>query len=155
MQFENWTDGGVILNKAHLILILIINSTIICVIFDLITSTNWSKDYITFRRFAISVNFRYFFNYLMTLSIFDFQVCFVCSFTNVLSIFINHQVYNNKSTKRNKINFLSTMYSHNASTLLGAKRRSVYYPPTGTGRDTYIMIDNGGTNSKYTCLGVP
>ena len=91
----------------------------------------------------------------MTLSIFDFQVRFVCSFANLLSIFINHQVYNNKLTKRNKINFLSTMYSHNASTLLGAKRRSVYYPPTGTGRDTYIMIDNGGTNSKYTCQGVP
>lgn len=47
------------------------------------------------------------------------------------------------------------MYSHNASTLLRSKRRSVYYPPTGTGRDTYIMIDNGGTNSKYTCQGVP
>lgn len=47
------------------------------------------------------------------------------------------------------------MYAHNASTLLGSKRRSIYYPPTGTGRDTYIMIDNGGTNSKYTCQGVP
>lgn len=47
------------------------------------------------------------------------------------------------------------MYAHNASTLLGSKRRSIYYPPTGTGRDSYIMIDNGGTNSKYTCQGVP
>ena len=47
------------------------------------------------------------------------------------------------------------MYAHNDSTLLGAKRRSIYYPPTGTGRDTYIMIDNGGTNSKYNRQGVP
>lgn len=47
------------------------------------------------------------------------------------------------------------MYAHNPSTLLVSKRRSIYYPPTGTGRDTYIMIDNGGTNSKYTCQGVP
>lgn len=47
------------------------------------------------------------------------------------------------------------MYAHNASTLLGSKRRAIYYPPTGTGRDTYIMIDNGGTNSKYSCQGVP
>lgn len=47
------------------------------------------------------------------------------------------------------------MHSHNHSTLLGAKRRSVYYPPTGTGRDTYIMTDNGGTNITYKCQGVP
>lgn len=47
------------------------------------------------------------------------------------------------------------MYSHNASTLLGSKKCSIYYPPTGTGRDTYIMTDNGGTNIKYTCQGVP
>jgi hexokinase len=47
------------------------------------------------------------------------------------------------------------MYSHNPSTLLAYKRRSVYYPPTGTGRDSYIMTDNGGTNVKYTCQGVP
>jgi hexokinase len=47
------------------------------------------------------------------------------------------------------------MYAHNASTLLASKRRAVYYPPTGTGRDSYIMTDNGGTNIKYTCQGVP
>lgn len=47
------------------------------------------------------------------------------------------------------------MYAHNPSTLLASKRRAIYYPPTGTGRDTYIMIDNGGTNSKYSCQGVP
>ena len=47
------------------------------------------------------------------------------------------------------------MHAHNHSTLLGYKKRAVYYPPTGTGRDSYIMTDNGGTNSKYTCQGVP
>jgi hypothetical protein len=62
---------------------------------------------------------------------------------------------NNKLGEKNKINIQMSMHSHNASTLLGAKRRSVYYPPTGTGRDTYIMTDNGGTNIKYTCQGVP
>jgi hypothetical protein len=47
------------------------------------------------------------------------------------------------------------LHSHNHSTLLGYKRKAVYYPPTGTGRDSYIMTDNGGTNNKYTCQGVP
>jgi hypothetical protein len=47
------------------------------------------------------------------------------------------------------------IHQHNHSTLLGYKRRSVYYPPTGTGRDTYIMADNGGTNINYTHQGVP
>ena len=47
------------------------------------------------------------------------------------------------------------IHQHNHSTLLGYKRRSVYYPPTGTGRDTYIMNDNGGTNMNYTPQGVP
>jgi hypothetical protein len=47
------------------------------------------------------------------------------------------------------------LYQHNHSTLLGGKRKSIYYHPTGTGRDGYIMTDNGGTNIKYTCQGVP
>ena len=47
------------------------------------------------------------------------------------------------------------MHSHNQSTLLGHKSRSVYYPPTGTGRDSYIMTNNGGTNINYKCQGVP
>ncbi len=47
------------------------------------------------------------------------------------------------------------LYQHNNSTLLGSMRRSVYYPPTGTGRDSYIITDNGGTNIKFTCQGVP
>ena len=47
------------------------------------------------------------------------------------------------------------LYQHNHSTLLGEKRRSVYYPPTGSGRDTYIINNNGGTNIKYTSQGVP
>jgi hypothetical protein len=47
------------------------------------------------------------------------------------------------------------MYMHNHSTLLGSKGKSVYYAPTGTGRDTYIISDNGGTNIKFTCQGVP
>lgn len=47
------------------------------------------------------------------------------------------------------------MHMHNQSTLLGAKKVAVYYPPTGTGRDTYIMTDNGGTNTSYRLQGVP
>jgi hypothetical protein len=47
------------------------------------------------------------------------------------------------------------IHQHNHSTLLASKRRAVYYPPTGTGRDTYIMTDNGGTNITYKCQGVP
>ena len=47
------------------------------------------------------------------------------------------------------------MHQHNHSTLLGHKQRAVYYPPTGTGRDTYIMTDNGGTNINYRPQGVP
>lgn len=47
------------------------------------------------------------------------------------------------------------IHQHNHSTLLGYQRRAVYYPPTGTGRDTYIMTDNGGTNITYTPQGVP
>jgi hypothetical protein len=39
--------------------------------------------------------------------------------------------------------------------MLASKRRSIYYPPTGTGRDSYIMTDNGGTNVNYKCQGVP
>ena len=46
------------------------------------------------------------------------------------------------------------MHQHNASTLLGGKRRSVYYPPDGSGRDSYIRTDNGGTNIVYRCQGV-
>ena len=55
--------------------------------------------------------------------------------------------------KVNKIN--SMIHQHNHSTLLGGHRRAVYYPPDGTGRDSYIRIDNGGTNSSYKCQGVP
>lgn len=47
------------------------------------------------------------------------------------------------------------IHQHNHSTLLGYQRRAVYYPPTGTGRDTYIMTDNGGTNITYVPQGVP
>ncbi len=47
------------------------------------------------------------------------------------------------------------IFQHNHSTLLGSKRKSVYYAPTGTGRDTYIINDNGGTNIKFSCQGVP
>ena len=46
-------------------------------------------------------------------------------------------------------------HMHNHSTLLGDKARAIYYPPTGTGRDTYIMTDNGGTNINYRPQGVP
>lgn len=46
------------------------------------------------------------------------------------------------------------IHQHNASTLLGGKRRAVYYPPDGSGRDSYIRTDNGGTNCVYKCQGV-
>ncbi len=46
------------------------------------------------------------------------------------------------------------MHQHNASTLLAYQRRSIYYPPDGTGRDSYIRTDNGGTNIIYKCQGV-
>lgn len=38
---------------------------------------------------------------------------------------------------------------------MGGHRRAVYYPPDGTGRDSYIRTDNGGTNISYKCQGVP
>lgn len=38
---------------------------------------------------------------------------------------------------------------------MGSHRRAVYYPPDGTGRDSYIRTDNGGTNIAYRCQGVP
>jgi hypothetical protein len=47
------------------------------------------------------------------------------------------------------------IHQHNPSTLLGYKRRAVYYPPDGTGRDSYIQKNNGGTNVSYRCQGVP
>ena len=47
------------------------------------------------------------------------------------------------------------IHRHNESTLLGSKRRAVYYPPDGSGRDSYIRTDNGGTNIIYKCQGVP
>ena len=45
-------------------------------------------------------------------------------------------------------------HMHNHSTSLGDKGRAIYYPPTGTGRDTYIMNNNGGTNINYKPQGV-
>lgn len=50
---------------------------------------------------------------------------------------------------------LLMLYQHNQSTLLGGMRRSVYYPPDGMGRDSYIRTDNGGTNAAFKCQGVP
>lgn len=47
------------------------------------------------------------------------------------------------------------IHQHNASTLLGSHRRAVYYPPDGSGRDSYIRTNNGGTNIYYKCQGVP
>lgn len=47
------------------------------------------------------------------------------------------------------------LHQHNHSTLLGGHRRAVYYPPDGTGRDSYIRTDNGGTNIAYRPQGVP
>lgn len=47
------------------------------------------------------------------------------------------------------------MHQHNHSTLLGSKRRSIYYPPDGSGRDSYIQTDNGGTNIINRCQGAP
>jgi hypothetical protein len=39
--------------------------------------------------------------------------------------------------------------------LLGYQRQAVYYPPDGSGRDTYIGINNGGTNIPYKSHTVP
>ena len=47
------------------------------------------------------------------------------------------------------------IHQHNESTLLGGKKRAVYYPPDGSGRDAYIRNDNGGTNISYKNQGVP
>lgn len=47
------------------------------------------------------------------------------------------------------------IHKHNETTPLGQKRRAVYYPPDGSGRDNYIRSDNGGTNINYRCQGVP
>lgn len=47
------------------------------------------------------------------------------------------------------------IHQHNHGVAHGDKRQHIYYPPTGTGRDTYIMTNNGGTNIKYTPQGVP
>ena len=33
-------------------------------------------------------------------------------------------------------------------------RRAIFYPPTGTGRDSYIMVNNGGTSSPVKLQGV-
>lgn len=46
------------------------------------------------------------------------------------------------------------IHQHNASTLLAYQRRAIYYPPDGTGRDSYIRTDNGGTNVIYKCQPV-
>ena len=47
------------------------------------------------------------------------------------------------------------IHQHNHSTLLSYQRRAVYYPPDGSGRDSYIRTDNGGTNIIYKHQGVP
>ncbi len=47
------------------------------------------------------------------------------------------------------------LHQHNPGVSVGDKRQSIYYPPTGTGRDTYIMTNNGGTNISYKTQGVP
>lgn len=41
------------------------------------------------------------------------------------------------------------------ATSLGHLRQAVFYPPTGTGRDSYIMINNGGTSTSQRPQGVP
>lgn len=33
-------------------------------------------------------------------------------------------------------------------------RRAIFYPPTGTGRDSYIMVNNGGTSTSIKPQGV-
>ena len=46
------------------------------------------------------------------------------------------------------------LHQHNHGVEIGEKRHAIYYPPTGTGRDTYIMTNNGGTNVVYHPQGV-
>lgn len=52
-------------------------------------------------------------------------------------------------------NKIIMLHKHNESTLLGSHRRAVYYPPDGSGRDSYIRTNNGGTNVAFRCQGVP
>jgi hypothetical protein len=47
------------------------------------------------------------------------------------------------------------LYQHNPGVNISDKRQAIYYPPTGNGRDTYIMTNNGGTNITYRPQGVP
>lgn len=47
------------------------------------------------------------------------------------------------------------LHQKNRSVSLSNQKRSIYYPPDGTGRDSYIQTDNGGTNISYKLQGVP
>lgn len=46
-------------------------------------------------------------------------------------------------------------YQRSASSELSHLRRAIFYPPTGTGRDSYIMVNNGGTSAPIKLQGVP
>lgn len=47
------------------------------------------------------------------------------------------------------------LHAHTNSIPLNTHRRAIRFPPTGTGRDGYIMTDDGGTHVKYRAQGVP
>jgi hypothetical protein len=47
------------------------------------------------------------------------------------------------------------IYQHIHSTQLGSKRQAIHYLNDGSGRDTYIGINNGGTNIPNTTQTIP
>ena len=45
-------------------------------------------------------------------------------------------------------------WQNSTTSQLSGLRRAIFYPPTGTGRDSYIMINNGGTSAAFRTQGV-
>ena len=45
-------------------------------------------------------------------------------------------------------------WQNSTTTELYSHRKAIFYPPTGTGRDSYIMVDNGGTSAPVRTPGV-
>jgi hypothetical protein len=44
---------------------------------------------------------------------------------------------------------------YNPTGLIAHKRQAIHYQPDGSGRDTYIGFNNGGTNAARTTQGIP
>lgn len=45
-------------------------------------------------------------------------------------------------------------WKHSKTSEVSHLRRTTFYPPTGTGRDSYIMVNNGGTSQPTKLQGV-